>query len=197
MNAVVVMVVRVIADQPSEMLFVQCDDMVKDLAPATSHPSFSDPILPGRLDTRSLGLQTGGFQERNNLGVKLRIVVKDDVAIRGCLRKCFTELSHDPLRSWVAGHVEVQDLPTSVFDDEEAVKQLEGHRRHREKVERNGHLAVILEEAQPAFTRVATALDAPKIPGDGPLRDDEAELQKRAVDLGCTPIWVVRCQPSD
>jgi hypothetical protein len=66
----------------AEMLFVQCDDMVKDLAPATSHPSFSDPILPGHLDTRSLGLQTGGFQECNNLGVKLRIVVKDDVAIR-------------------------------------------------------------------------------------------------------------------
>ncbi len=35
------MVVHVIADQPPEVLFVQCDDMVQDLAPATSYPSFS------------------------------------------------------------------------------------------------------------------------------------------------------------
>jgi len=61
-NPVVVMVVRVIADQPAEMLFVQSDDMVKDLAPATSHPSFSDPILPGRLDTRSLGFKPVAFR---------------------------------------------------------------------------------------------------------------------------------------
>ena len=43
-NAVVVVVVHVIADQPAEMLFVQRDDVVEDLATATSHPSFSDSI---------------------------------------------------------------------------------------------------------------------------------------------------------
>ncbi len=38
---------HVIADQPAEMLFIQRDDMVKDLAPETPHPALRDAILPG------------------------------------------------------------------------------------------------------------------------------------------------------
>ena len=56
-NATLVMILHVITDQPTEMLFVQRDDMVQDLSPATSHPSFSNSILPGRRSARSLGLQ--------------------------------------------------------------------------------------------------------------------------------------------
>ena len=51
-NPVVVMIVHVITDQPAEMLFVQCDDMVQDLAATASDPSFGGSILPGCLDAR-------------------------------------------------------------------------------------------------------------------------------------------------
>jgi hypothetical protein len=34
-------------------------------------------------------------------------------------------LLDDPLRSRVSGHVEVQNLPASVLDDDEAIQQLE------------------------------------------------------------------------
>ena len=86
-NAVLVVVVHVIANQPPEMLFVQRDDMIENLAAGTSGPSFSDSILPWRLDTRPLGLQTGGFQERDDIGVKLRIAVEDDVSDTGLPRE--------------------------------------------------------------------------------------------------------------
>jgi hypothetical protein len=104
----------------------------------------------------------------------------------------FTQLLDDPLRSRMAGHVEVQDLPTSVRDDEKAVEQLEGHRRHREEVEGHEHFAVILEEGQPPFARVASALDPPKIPSYGPFRDDEAEFLKFAVNAGRAPRILFR-----
>ena len=41
-------------------------------------------------------------------------------------------------------YVEVQDLPTAVLDDEEAVEQLEGRCRHSKEIERNDGLMVIL-----------------------------------------------------
>ena len=48
-------VVHVISDQPAEMLLVQSDHMVEDLAAATSNLSFGDTILPGCLRARLLG----------------------------------------------------------------------------------------------------------------------------------------------
>jgi hypothetical protein len=130
------------------MLLVQRDDMVRDLAAATSDPAFRDSILPGRLDARPLGFQTRCPQERDDITVELRVAIQDDVTVRVSLGKGLTRLLDDPLRSRVSGHVEVQDLATSVRDDEEAVKQLEGHHRHGEDVERDDHLAVIGGEGQ-------------------------------------------------
>jgi hypothetical protein len=46
-NPVVVIVADVIANQPPEMLFVECDDMIENLAAAASDPAFRESILPG------------------------------------------------------------------------------------------------------------------------------------------------------
>ena len=35
------MVIHVIAEQPEEMLFIQRDDVVEDLAATTTHPAFA------------------------------------------------------------------------------------------------------------------------------------------------------------
>ena len=64
------MVVRVIADQPAKMCFVQRDDMVKDFAAATSYPALRYAILPGRLDARPLGFQTRCLEEHGDIGVE-------------------------------------------------------------------------------------------------------------------------------
>src|SRR5215472_12673377 len=47
-------------------------------------------------------------------------------------------------------HIEVQNLAPPVLDDEEAVEQLERYRRYSEEIERDDHLAVILEKGKPA-----------------------------------------------
>ncbi len=63
-----------------------------------------------------------------------------------------------------------------MIDDEEAVKHLEGHRRHREEVEGGDHLAVILEKCQPPLSRIATPPYALQITCHTPFGDDEAEF---------------------
>ena len=63
MNSIFVVIVHVLADQPTEMWFVQRDDVVENLSPATSHPSFRSSILPRRLYARPFGLQSRCLQE--------------------------------------------------------------------------------------------------------------------------------------
>jgi hypothetical protein len=76
----------------------------------------------------------------------------------------------------MAGDVEMQDLPSSVLDDEKAVELLKRQSRHREKVERGDHLAVIMEEGQPGFPRVTSTTNLPQVSSHGPFRLLEPEL---------------------
>src|SRR5260370_20035329 len=77
-----------------------------------------------------------------------------------------------------------------MFDGEEAVKQLEGHRGYRKEIEGNDGLAVIGQECEPALGWVSPPSNTSKIPSHGPLRDVEAELQKLAVDLRSAPVHI-------
>ena len=71
-------------------------------------------------------------------------------------------------------HIEVQDLAPSVLDDEEAIEQLEGDRRHGEEVDGDDHLTMILQKRKPPFGWVTAAAYAPQIPSHTPFGDDEA-----------------------
>ncbi len=47
--------------------------------------------------------------------------------------------------------VDVQNLPSTVLDDEPDVEELEPNRRHDEEVHRGDRISVILEEGGPAL----------------------------------------------
>jgi len=82
----------------------------------------------------------------------------------------------------------VQNPTPPMLDDEEAVEQLERQRWHGEEVEGNDHLAVILEESQPAPSGITAAPNSSQISGHTPFGDDEAEFLKFSVDLGGSPV---------
>ena len=64
-----------------------------------------------------------------------------------------------------------------MFDDQEAVQQLEGQRGYTEKVERDDRLAMIGEKCLPALIVLAgPGPQASQIPGNGAFGDVEAEL---------------------
>ena len=77
-----------------------------------------------------------------------------------------------------------------MLDEKEAVQQLERQRRHGEEIESHDHLSVILQKRRPPFTRVASALNSTQIGRDAALRDNEAELQHLAMDLGSSPVGI-------
>jgi len=45
-NAILVVIAEVVADQTAKMFFIHRDDMVQDLAAAASDPSFGSSVLP-------------------------------------------------------------------------------------------------------------------------------------------------------
>jgi hypothetical protein len=91
----------------------------------------------------------------------------------------------------------MQDLAAFMLDDEEAVEKFECHRRHGEKVERDDHFPMILQERQPPLTSVTTATNSPKAPGHGSFGDDEAELLQFTVDFWSYPVRILFCQMPD
>ena len=191
------MIVDVIADQPPEMLLVQRDNVVEDLAAATANPALRQTILPWRLDAGLLGFQTGGLQKLDHITIELRVPVQNYITVRASVGKGLTQLLNDPLRSRVTRDVEVQDLPASMLDDEETVQQPKGHCRHREEVQSHDDFAVILEKRQPVLRRITAAANASQISGEGPFRDDEAKFEKLTVDLRCAPTGIFFRQASD
>ena len=88
------------------MSFVQRDDMVQDLSPATSNPSFRGSILPGRLDARPLRFQTRRLQKRDDVSIESRIAVQDHIAVWTSFRKGLAQLLDDPLRTRMLSDVE-------------------------------------------------------------------------------------------
>src|SRR5215472_9759126 len=173
------------------MFFVERDHMIEDFTATRSHPSLGNSVLPRCLYARPLGFQTRRLQKADHIGVVSRIAIEDGVTIPTSLGEGFTQLLHHPLGCRVSRHIEVQDLPASMLDDEETMQQSERHRRYGEEVERNDHLAMILQEGQPALTGIPAAVDSPQVASHGSLADDETQFQEFSVNLGCTPSCIL------
>src|SRR5712692_4420065 len=87
----------------------------------------------------------------------------------------------------MASDIEVEDAPPVMADDEEAVENAERDRRDRKEVHRCDGLAVIPQEGQPALRRLGVSGCTLHPPGDGSLRDLDAQHEKFAMDARSTP----------
>lgn len=61
-DAVLMIIADVIANQAAKMLLIQRDDVVEDLSATTADPSLRGSVLPGRLAVRPFGLQPFAFR---------------------------------------------------------------------------------------------------------------------------------------
>ena len=121
------------------------------LTAATSDPTLGGFVLPGCLHARSFRCQTRRLQERRHGIVELRVSIEDHITIGTSFQKRFTQLLDDPVRTGVPRHVEVQDLPTAVFDYKKAVEQLECQGRYGEEVESDDYFTMVLDKRLPRF----------------------------------------------
>ena len=166
MQAVLMVVIDSISDEPPKVCFIHRDHVVEDFPVAASDPSFGGSVLPWCVDARPRWFQCRRLQERGHRSIEDRVVAENHVSEMRCFWKRLTQLRKHPVRSRVAGHVEVEDLPTSMGDHEKAVHHVEGQGWHREEVEGCNPLAVVLAKCKPSLGRIAKAgeLDAGSAP---------------------------------
>jgi len=104
-DAILVVIAYVITNEPAQVLFVQRDHVVKDLAATTAHPAFRYPVLPRRPNARSFWLQTSRLEKSDDVGVKLRIAVQDGVPIGTDIGERLAQLLNHPFGCGMASDV--------------------------------------------------------------------------------------------
>jgi hypothetical protein len=93
--------------------------------------------------------------------------------------------------------IEMEDLASTMFDDEETIQNSEDEGRHGEEVHVRDNLVVIAKESRPELVGVVGRREAPEIPRDGAFRDIQAEFQKLTVNSQSAPAGILLHHPPD
>ena len=124
------------------------------------------------------------------------VAVEDQMPRRGIEGEGFSQLLDDPGGARVEGGVEVKDPSSVMVDDEPAVQDTQRGGRDREEVHRRDALLVVAQEAQPALDDIWICRPSRHVPGDGRLRDGEAQLRQFTVNSRSSPV-VFQSHPVD
>jgi hypothetical protein len=179
------------------VVFVNRDDVIQEITPATPYPTLCDSILPRAFERSADRMHPQGSNRSGNFQSILGITIKDDEPRNGSKWKCFSQLLHDPRACRMLCDIEVQDAPAIVTDDEKAIERAEGNRRNREEVHRGNRFAVITEKGKPAPRRLRITRCAFHPTRDRSLRDIKTEHEKLAMDAWRSPRWVLNDHPED
>src|SRR5882762_10332404 len=197
MCAILVVVSNILRKQASQVAFVNCDDVIQEITPATPYPALCDSILPRTSERGADRTHAQGPNRCGDFQSILGITIKDDEPRSGSKWKRFSQLLDDPRACRMLGDIEVQDTPTIVTDDEKAIEHAEGDRRNSKEVHRGNRFPVITEKGKPAlgWLRLSRCPFHPTT--DRSLRDFKTEHEKLAVDAWRSPRWVLDDHPED
>jgi hypothetical protein len=134
--------------------YVNCNDVIQEITPATPYPTLCDSILPRTLERGADRIHPQGSNGCRDFQSILGITIEDDETRGGSKWKCFSLLLDDPRACRMLCDIEMQDTPTVVTDDEKAIEHAEGDRRNRKEVHSGNRFSVITEKGKPAPGRL-------------------------------------------
>ncbi len=155
MRAVLAVVANILREPAFQVAFVNCNDVIQEITPATPYPTLGNSILPRTFGRGAGRTHSQGSNWCGDFPPILGITIKDDEPRSGSKWKCFSQLLDDPQACRMLCDIEVQDAPTIVTDDEKAIEHAEGDRRNSEEVHRGNRFPVITEKGKPALSRIA------------------------------------------
>ena len=127
----------------------------------------------------------------DHLEPELLIAIKDQVFVRRFKGKCLAQLLDDPTASRMLRDVNVQDAPTIMADDEEAVEHAKRNRWHSKEVHRRNAFPMVSKKGQPALGPVGISRRSFHPTRDGSLGEVKAEHEEFPLDPWCSPGWVL------
>src|SRR5882762_581291 len=154
MRAVFVVVANILREQAFQVAFVNCDDVIQEITPATPYPTLCNSVLPRTFERGADRIHPQGSNRCGDFQSILGITIKDDESRSRAKWKCFSQLLDDPQARRMLCDIEMQDAPTIVTDDEKAIEHAEVDRRNSEEVHRSNRFPVITEKGKPAPGRL-------------------------------------------
>src|ERR1700730_1348680 len=149
MSPVLVVVADVLVHQPQQVPYVQNDDVIQQISSAISHPAFGDAVLPRASEVGLPGSDAEALHRADDLLVEVRSAIEDQITRCCIVRKCFAQLLRDPKATWMPGDATVENPTSIVCNDEEAVQDAEGQRRHGKEIHRCNRFSVVVQESRP------------------------------------------------
>jgi hypothetical protein len=197
MRAVLVVVANILREQAFQVAFVNCDDVIQEITPATPYPTLCDSILPRTLERGADRTHAEGSNRCGDFQSILGIAIKDDEPRSASKWKRFSQLLDNPQACRMVCDIEVQDAPTIVTDDKKAIQHAEGDRRNSEEVHRGNRFPVIAEKGKPApgWLRISRCPFHPT--RDRSLRDIKTEHEKFAMNAWRSPRGVLNNHPEN
>src|SRR5215469_4085126 len=149
--------------------------MIEALATNGSNHSLDIGSLPRRARCRQDFANTHVSHLFPELIAENSIAVAQQVARKLGEGKGFPQLLSSPLRGRVGGNVEVQNAAAVMRQNQENVKNLEADRGHREKINRDQLLGMILKERPPVLRGWFASAD--HVFADAAFSDVDAEFE--------------------
>jgi hypothetical protein len=137
--------------------------VIEKLSATASDPAFRDSILPRARRAYLHAFYAVRPYHIGDLLAKLGITIQDRVAVRIGFRKGFSQLLQYPGPGWVFRDVEMENLASIVFDDEETIQDSKSEGRHGEEVHGRDDFAVIAQESSPEFPCLLGRRQAPDV----------------------------------
>ena len=179
---VLMIVADVSSHEPDEMTCTENHDVLKELATAVADPPLRGSVLPWAAKRSANGFCARCFDELDDRSAKDEVAIEDEIFRSGVVGKCLTQLLNNPSRRRVERGVEVNDVPTAVLDDEEAVQQPERSGGHGEQIHGGDIVFMVAQESHPSFQLVGLRGTPRQVSRHRDLGDDETELGELSMD---------------
>ena len=134
MRPVLMVVAYIFSHKPFQVSLVEDNNVIEQVSSAASHPSLRDTVLPRAAIRGTHRLASQLPDRRHHIAAKLRVAIKEQESVHRRVGPRFSHLLHDPGGRGVACHIEMQNLAPLMADNEEAVQETKGDRRHRESI---------------------------------------------------------------
>ena len=89
-RSVLVIIRQILTTKPSEMAFVERDDVINHLSARTADPTFGDSVLPRASNARSHGSHAARLQQSEDVIAELRIAIKQGITVQAGQRQSLT-----------------------------------------------------------------------------------------------------------
>ena len=133
------------------MPLAQDDDVFEHLSTTATDPALSGSVLPWAAKRRAHRPRSHRLDEFDDGRAEDGVAVEDEISRRRVVGKRVTQLLEHPRRRWMESCVEVNAMPTTVLDNEEAVQQSERRGWHGEQNHRGDIVLVVAQERYPSL----------------------------------------------